>query len=54
MLYLANGLLNQIDRLPLLPSFLQLVGLAFSSWFAFRCAWGLPLLELLAHSTHLR
>lgn len=40
VLYLANGLLNQIDRLPLLPQFLQLVGFAFSSWFAFRCAWG--------------
>lgn len=36
VLYLANGLINQIDRLPLLPAFLQLVGFAFSSWFAFR------------------
>jgi hypothetical protein len=36
VLYLANGLINQIDRLPLLPEFLQLVGFAFSSWFAFR------------------
>lgn len=36
VLYLANGLLNQIDRLPILPQFLELVGFAFSSWFAFR------------------
>lgn len=37
MLYLANGLINQIDRLPLLPQALQLVGFAFTSWFFFRC-----------------
>ncbi len=36
VLYLANGLINQIDRLPLLPQFLQLVGFAFTSWFAYR------------------
>lgn len=35
-LYLANGLINQIDRLPLLPQFLQLVGFAFTSWFTYR------------------
>lgn len=36
VLYLANGLINQIDRLPLLPQFLQLVGFAFTSWFTYR------------------
>jgi hypothetical protein len=36
VLYLANGLINQLDRLPLLPQALQLVGFAFSSWFFFR------------------
>lgn len=36
VLYLANGLINQVDRLPLLPQALQLVGFAFSSWFFFR------------------
>lgn len=35
-LYLANGLIAQVDRLPILPQLLQLVGFAFTSWFTFR------------------
>jgi hypothetical protein len=35
-LYLANGLLSAIDRLPLVPGALELVGFAFSTWFTWR------------------
>jgi hypothetical protein len=37
VLYLANGLLNTIEPLPLLPGFLKLIGFSYSSWFFFRC-----------------
>eukprot|EP00775_Hariotina_reticulata_P006029 gene6029-6267_t len=36
VLYLANGLLNTIEPLPLLPGFLKLIGFSYSSWFFFR------------------
>jgi hypothetical protein len=37
VLYLANGLINAIDRLPLLPAALQLIGFGYSAWFTWRC-----------------
>ena len=35
-LYRAAGGVGSVDRLPVLPTFFELVGLAVSAWFAYR------------------
>jgi hypothetical protein len=37
VLYVANAVLDAIERVPLIPPTLKLVGFGFSTWFFFRC-----------------
>ncbi|XP_024515207.1 protein CURVATURE THYLAKOID 1C, chloroplastic-like [Selaginella moellendorffii] len=36
VLWASTGLIAAIDKLPILPTFFELVGLLFSSWFVYR------------------
>jgi hypothetical protein len=36
VLYVANAVLDAIERVPLIPPTLKLVGFGFSTWFFFR------------------
>ncbi|MQL36437.1 hypothetical protein EI006_26985, partial [Escherichia coli] len=35
-LYGSTGLISAIDRLPLIPGVLELVGIGYSGWFAYK------------------
>lgn len=36
LLWITSSLVNAVNGLPLLPKFLELVGLVYSSWFVYR------------------
>jgi hypothetical protein len=35
-LWAASGLVNAVDKLPLIPDFFEIVGILFSGWFVYR------------------